>query len=100
VTTHGQAEVSLAADLSSNAGARQRHGSGLALCAYSIEAGISSTAVGAWASSGLSGLLRAAVWGGVTTVLGIVAVCLAGPAIKVLDRCFRITLSHRNPHHR
>ena len=100
MTTHGQAEAPLTADLSSNVGARQRRGSGLALCAYSIEAGISSTAVGAWASSGLSGLLRAIVWGGLTTVLGIVAVCLAEPAVKALDRGLRMTLSYRNLRHR
>ena len=100
MTTHGKAEVPLAADLPSNAGTRQWHGGGLALCAYSIEAGISSTAVGAWASSGLSGPLRAAAWGGLTTLLGVVAVCLAEPAIYVLDRCLRITLSHRNLRHR
>jgi hypothetical protein len=89
VSAHGQAEMPLAANRSSDADDRHRRGSRLALGAYCVEAGITSTAAGAWASSGFSGSLRAVVWIGVTTVLAAAAAWLAEPAISGMSHCLR-----------
>jgi hypothetical protein len=88
VRAHGQAGVPLAASQASDVG-RRRPGSGLALGTYCVEAGITSTAAGAWASAGFSGALRASVWIGVTAVLALAAAWLAEPATTALDRCLR-----------
>lgn len=89
MTAHGQAGMPLAASQASDVGRPRRPGSGLVLGTYCVEAGITSTAAGAWASSGLSGSLRAAVWIGVTAVLALTAAWLAESAVTVLDRCLR-----------
>jgi hypothetical protein len=96
VSARGRAEVSLATSQHSGAGARQRYGSGLALCAYCVEAGITATAVGAWASSGFSGVLRAVTWIGITALLALGATWLAEPAVTALERCLRITTARRD----
>jgi hypothetical protein len=89
VSVHGQAGVPLAASRSSDTDGRHRPGSGLALGAYCIEAGVTSTAAGAWASAGFSGSVRAVVWIGVTAMLAAVAAWLAEPAVTALGRCLR-----------
>jgi hypothetical protein len=89
VSVHGQAGVPLATSRSSDTEGRHRPSSGLAFGAYCIEAGVTSTAAGAWASTGFSGSVRAVVWIGVTAVLAAAAAWLADPAITVLDRCLR-----------
>ena len=66
------------------------------LGAYCVEAGIISTAAGAWASSGLSGSSRAFVWIGVAGVLAAAAVWLAEPALSVLGRCLQVTVTRRD----
>lgn len=89
VSINRQAGMSLAAGKSSPPGGRRWPGSRLALGAYCVEAGIASTAVGAWASAGFSGSLRAVVWIGVTAVLAAATAWLAEPTVAVLDRCLR-----------
>jgi hypothetical protein len=89
VRAHGHAGMPLAAIRASDATRWRRPGSGLALGTYCVEAGITSTAAGAWVSAGFSGSLRAAVWIGVTAVLALAAVWLAEPAVTALDRCLR-----------
>ena len=91
-----QAEMPLAASQPSDVSVRQWPGSGLALGAYCVEAGITSTAAGAWASSGFSGSSRALVWIGVTTVLAAAAGWLAEPALTVLGRCFQVTVTRHD----
>ena len=88
MSAYRQAGMPLAASQASDVG-RRRPGSRLALGTYCVEAGITSTAAGAWASAGFSGSLRAAVWIGVTAVLALAAAWLAEPAVTVLDRCLR-----------
>jgi hypothetical protein len=61
----------------------------LPLVAYGLGAGIVTTAGGLWASSGLSGTLQIMVWIGVTAVLAIGAVWLAGPAVSFLSHRHR-----------
>jgi hypothetical protein len=87
VSAHGQARVRLTASQPSETSGRQRSRSGLARGAYCVEAGITSTAAGAWASLEFSGPLKAVVWIGVTAALAAAAVWLAEPAVAVLDRC-------------
>lgn len=70
---------------------------GLAMVTYWIEAGVVSTAAGAWAATPFSGLLRILVWGGVTAVLAAAAIWAAEPAIALLDRCYRAPWSRRRP---
>lgn len=89
MSAHGQAGMPLTAVRASDVSRRRRPGSRLALGTYCVEAGITSTAAGAWASAGLSGSLRATVWIGVTAVLALAAAWLAEPAVTVLDRCLR-----------
>lgn len=89
VSVHGQAGMPLAASQSSDAGGRLRPGSWLALGAYCVEAGIISTAAGAWASAGFSGSLRAVVWIGVTVALAAAAAWLAEPTVAALGRYLR-----------
>jgi hypothetical protein len=89
VSAHGQAGMPLAARQSADANGQHRPGRGLALGAYCVEAGITSTAAGAWASSGFSGSLRAAVWIGVTAALAVAAAWLAEPAVTAMSRCLR-----------
>jgi hypothetical protein len=88
VSAYRQTGMPLATSQASDTG-RRRPGGGLALGTYCVEAGITSTAAGAWASAGFSGSLRAAVWIGVTAVLALAAAWLAEPAVTVLDRCLR-----------
>jgi hypothetical protein len=87
VSTHGQAKVPLAASKPSGPGGRQWPGRGLVGGAYCVEAGITATAAGAWASSGFSGSLRAVVWIGVTTALAAAAAWLAEPVVAALGQC-------------
>lgn len=89
MSVHGQAGVPLATSRSSDTDRRHRPSSGLVLGAYCIEAGVTSTAAGAWASVGFSGSLRAIVWIGVTAVLAATAAWLAEPAVTALSRCLR-----------
>ncbi len=70
---------------------------GLAMVTYWIEAGVVSTAAGAWAATALSGQLRILVWAGVTAALAAAAIWAAEPAIALLDRCYRAPLSRRRP---
>ena len=74
----------------------RRH-DGLALVTYWAEAGIASTAAGAWASTALSGRLRILVWVGVTTVLAVAAIWFAEPVIGLLSRGYRAGRSRRPP---
>ena len=87
MSTHGRAEVRLAASRPS--GASGWPGRGLVRGAYCVEAGITATAAGAWASSGFSGSLRAVVWIGVAAALAAAATWLAEPAVTALDHCVR-----------
>jgi hypothetical protein len=89
VGVHGRAEVPLAASRPSGAGGRPWSGRGLVHGIYSLETGITATAAGEWASSGLSGSPRAAVWIAVTAVLAVTAAWLAEPAVNALGRCLR-----------
>jgi hypothetical protein len=67
----------------------------LALVTYWAEAGIASTAAGAWASTALSGRVRILVWAGITTLLAAVAILFAGPAVGFLSRCYRVGQARR-----
>ena len=69
----------------------------LALVTYWAEAGIASTAIGAWASTELSGRVRILVWAGITTVLAAVAIWFADPAVGFLSRCYRTSRAGRQP---
>jgi hypothetical protein len=89
VSVHGQAGMPLAASRPSDTGGRCRPGNWLLLGAYCVEAGIISTAAGAWASAGFSGSLRAVVWIGVTAALAVAAAWLAEPTVAALGRCLR-----------
>jgi hypothetical protein len=93
VSVFGQAGMPLAASQSSDADGRHWPGRGLAFGAYCVEAGVTSTAAGAWASAGFPGSLRAVVWVGVTAVLAVAAAWLAEPAVTALDRCLRANRS-------
>lgn len=70
---------------------------GLAVVSYWIEAGIATTAAGAWATKTLSGTARTAVWIGVTAVLAVGAMWLAEPSISVLSRYFAAAGPRRPP---
>lgn len=74
----------------------RRHG-GLTLVTYWAEAGIASTAAGAWASTALSGRLRILVWVGVTTLLAAAAIWFAEPVIGLLGRGYRAGRTRRPP---
>jgi hypothetical protein len=89
VSAHGQAGVPPAASQCSDADERHRPGGGLALGAYCVEAGVTSTAAGAWVSAGFSGSLRAVVWIGVTATLAAAAAWLAEPTVTALSRFLR-----------
>jgi hypothetical protein len=89
VSIHRQAGMPLPASQSSDPKGRRWPGNRLALGAYCVEAGITSTAAGAWASSGFSGSLRAVAWIGVTALLAAAAAWLAEPAATALDHCLR-----------
>jgi hypothetical protein len=87
MSTHGRAKVPQVAGRPSGAGGRRWPGRGLVRGAYCVEAGITATAAGAWASSEFSGSLRAVVWIGVTTALAAIATWLAEPAVTALGHC-------------
>src|SRR5690349_11978513 len=73
-----------------------RRRDGLALVTYWVEAGVASTAAGAWASTTVPGRFRILVWVGVTAVLTAVALWGAEPAIAFLSRHFRAARDHRS----
>lgn len=58
----------------------------LGVAVYGVEAGIVSTAIGGWASSGSSGSSRLVVWISVTAALAIGAAWLAEPTVILLTR--------------
>lgn len=89
MSAFGQAGMPLPASQSSDADRRHRPGRGLALGAYCVEAGVASTAAGAWASAAFPGSLRIVVWVGVTAVLAVAAAWLVEPAVTALDRCLQ-----------
>jgi hypothetical protein len=72
-----------------------RRRTGLAIVTYWVEAGVISTAAGAWAATVLSGQLRILLWAGVTTVLAVAAILVADPAIALLARCYQMPLRRR-----
>jgi hypothetical protein len=72
----------------------------LALAVYWGEAGITSTAIGAWVASSLSGVTRVAVWISLTAVLDVGAVQLTERAVGVLGRSFGISSSKGLSHGR
>jgi hypothetical protein len=74
----------------------QRRRNGLALVTYWVEAGVASTAAGAWASAAVPGRWRVPVWAGVTTVLAAAALWVAEPAIALLSRYFRAAGARRS----
>lgn len=75
----------------------QRPRNRLVLGTYCVEAGIASTAVGAWASSGLSGSPRAAAWIGVTAILVVAAAWLAEPTVSLLTQYLQVAAPRRDP---
>ena len=64
-------------DATEPGGRADRRRDRLALVTYWAEAGIASTAVGAWASTEFSGRVRILVWAGITAVLAAVAIWFA-----------------------
>src|SRR6266702_2967525 len=77
----------------------ERRANRLAFGIYCAEAGIATTAAGSWAAAGLSGLLRATVWTGVTAVLAVGAIWLAEPAVTALSRCLQVGRTGRPADH-
>lgn len=69
----------------------------LGLVTYWAEAGIASTAAGAWASAVFSGRARFLVWMGVSATLAAIAILFAGPAVSFLGRCYRMGRDSNRP---
>ncbi len=61
----------------------------LGLVVYGVDAGIVTTAVGDWVSSGWSGASRLVIWISVTAALAIGAAWVAEPAVTLLARCLQ-----------
>jgi hypothetical protein len=59
------------------------------LVTYWLEAGAVSAVAGAWVSTAVPGRWRIAVWAGVTTLLAVAAIWIAGPVIAFLSRHLR-----------
>lgn len=71
-------------------GRAERRRDQIARVTYWAEAGVASTAVGAWASVAFSGHGRILVWMGITTALAAIAILFARPAISFLSHCYRM----------
>jgi hypothetical protein len=74
----------------------ERRRNGLALVTYWVDAGVVSTAAGAWTSTAFSGRLRILVWVGVTALLTTVAIWAAESATAFLSRLFLMAGARRS----
>lgn len=98
MTAPKQAGTSLTSpDASVEANRPVRRRGGLALVTYWVEAGVISTAAGAWASTALPGRWRIAGWVGVTTILAAAAIWFAEPVLGFLSRRYQAVQVRRPP---
>jgi hypothetical protein len=82
-------------DTDQRAGRPESRRSGLALVTYWVEAGVVSTAAGAWASTAFPRSLRILIWAGVTTLLAAAAIWAGEPAIAFLSRHYEAARRRR-----
>jgi hypothetical protein len=98
VSANKQGGISLAPpDTGQASGQAERRRDRLALVTYWAEAGIASTAAGAWASTAFSGRSRILACAGITTFLVAIAIGLTGPAVSFLSRCYGTGRAARRP---